>query len=225
MNNDCFRLKGSVLTTFILEFNSFDAEQFEQQLKNKVNSSPDFFKQSSVIIDFSKLDIKAQKIDYSQILRVCRENGMQPIAFRQHNNLDTKAIKESKLAVLPHNSSAQEKIKKQPEPAKTSQIITKPVRSGQQIYAEGCDLIILGSVSGGAEVLADGNIHIYGSLRGRALAGVNGNLNARIFCSNNEAELISIAGRFLVSDSLENQAWKQAAQFHLMDETLHVSAL
>lgn len=225
MNNDCFRLKGSVLTTFILEFNDFESAIFAQQLKEKVDSSPEFFKQSPVIIDFSKLDLKTVDINYSQILQVCRDNDMQPIAFRHSSNIDKEAIKETNLAVIAHNSTIQEKSKSRPEPAKTSKIITKPVRSGQQVYAEGSDLIILGSVSGGAEVLADGNIHIYGSLRGRALAGVNGDHSARIFCSNNQAELVSISGHFLVSDSLESQAWKQAAQFYLMDETLHVGAL
>ncbi|MCK4707100.1 MAG: septum site-determining protein MinC, partial [Gammaproteobacteria bacterium] len=111
------------------------------------------------------------------------------------------------------------------EQATTAKILAQPVRSGQQIYAEGSDLIIIGSVSGGAEVLADGNIHIYGSLRGRALAGVSGNTNARIFCIGHEAELVSIAGQFLHSDSLETELWKKPAQYYLEDETLHVSAL
>ena len=229
MSNDCFRLKGSVLTTFILEFTDYDSDKFEKQLKHKVNTSPEFFQHSPVIIDFSKLDLKATDIDYSQILFICRENGLQPIAFHHHNDLDMVAVKATNLAIIKQNGKQSEKkaVKKLPVPAQTTnaKIITRPVRSGQQVYAEGCDLIILSSVSGGAEVLADGNIHIYGSLRGRALAGVNGNKNARIFCTNNEAELVSIAGHFLLSDSLETQAWKQAAQFYLIDETLHVGSL
>lgn len=88
--------------------------------------------------------------------------------------------------------------------ANPTKVITQPVRSGQQIYAKGCDLIILSTVSHGAEVLADGHIHIYGALRGRALAGILGNTQARIFCNSMEAELISIAGRYLVSEQLSD---------------------
>lgn len=229
MTNDCFRLKGSVMTTFILEFNDFDSEKFKQQLKQKVDSSPEFFQQSPVIIDFSKLDLQEIEIDYLDILSTCREYGLQPTAFHHHENLDLNAIKETNLAVIKQGSSKAEKKSMQESlahyPDTHTKIINKPIRSGQQIYAEGTDLIILGSVSGGAEVLADGNIHIYGSLRGRALAGVKGNNEARIFCTNNEAELVSINGHFLVSDALETQTWKQPAQFYLIDETLHVGAL
>ena len=229
MSNDCFRLKGSVLTTFILEFSEYDADEFALQLKKKVNSSPEFFQQSPVIIDFSKLDLKTIKVNYSDILSICRDNGLQPIAFRQNNDLDLATVKATKLAVIEQNGK-QNKKKKTEEPVipvqnTNAKIISRPVRSGQQIYAEGCDLIILGSVSGGAEVLADGNIHIYGSLRGRALAGVKGNNAARIFCTHNEAELVSITGHFLLSDALETQIWKQPAQFYLADETLQVGSL
>jgi len=227
MSIDCFRLKGSVITTFILEFSTYDSDQFEQQLKDKVNASPEFFKQSPVIIDFSLLDLSNTCIDYAAIVSVCRDNNLQPVAFRHSANLDITSAKETSLAILEHKSTQNEKPKaqeQQPASVSNTKIINKPVRSGQQIYTEG-DLIILGSVSGGAEVLADGNIHIYGSLRGRALAGVKGDISARVFCSTNEAELVSIAGHFLLNESLETQHWKQPAQFFLEHETLHVSAL
>ena len=92
----------------------------------------------------------------------------------------------------------------------TTKLITHPVRSGQQIYAAGGDLVVLSSVSPGAEVLADGNIHVYGTLRGRALAGVKGNRSARIFCQRLEAELISIAGHYKISEDLRNSHWQKA---------------
>lgn len=229
MSNDCFRIKGSVLTTFILELNDYDSDNFEHQLKNRIDSSPEFFQQSPVIIDFSKLDLKVSNINYSDIVSVCRNNGLQPIAFRHNHDLDLVAVKTTNLAVIEHKSKQPEKAPTEVQApavqATAPKIISKPVRSGQQIYAKDSDLIIIGSVSGGAEVLADGNIHIYGSLRGRALAGVKGDTNARIFCSSNEAELASITGHFLVSDSLETQTWKQPAQFYLEDDTLHVSPL
>jgi septum site-determining protein MinC len=109
--------------------------------------------------------------------------------------------------------------------AASTKVITTPVRSGQQIYAAGGDLVVLAAVSAGAELLADGNIHVYGALRGRALAGVKGNTEARIFCQSLEAELISIAGYFKLNEDLRETQWKQSVQAYLTDETLNIEPL
>ncbi len=106
-----------------------------------------------------------------------------------------------------------------------SKIVTKPVRSGQQIYAEGADLILMASVSEGAEVLADGHIHVYGTLRGRALAGVKGDLDARIFCQQLEAELVSVAGQFVLSDTIRDSCWKKPAQIFLRDQSIEIKEI
>ncbi len=84
-----------------------------------------------------------------------------------------------------------------------TKLITSPIRSGMQVYAKEADLIVTAPVSAGAELLADGHIHVYGPLRGRALAGVQGNQDARIFCRALEAELISIAGYYLTKEDIE----------------------
>ncbi|MEH6578160.1 MAG: septum site-determining protein MinC [Amphritea sp.] len=115
-------------------------------------------------------------------------------------------------------------VEKQQE-RRPSMVITRPVRSGQQVYAEGADLVILSQVSEGAEVIADGDIHVYGALRGRALAGVKGNTQARIFCQNLSAELVSIAGNFILSDTLRKHQWQQPAHIYLDDTDVHVVAL
>ncbi|HAG30490.1 MAG TPA: septum site-determining protein MinC, partial [Alteromonas macleodii] len=101
----------------------------------------------------------------------------------------------------------------------------RPVRSGQQVYAEGGDLVVTASVSEGAELLADGNIHVYGTLRGRALAGVKGNTGARVFCQSLDAELISIAGQFIMHETVKGECWKKPAQVYLEDETLRIEPL
>ena len=124
-----------------------------------------------------------------------------------------------------------EKVSEEPSQAITeasfvpSKIIRHPVRSGQQIYAKGGDLIILSSVSTGAEVLADGNIHVYGPLRGRALAGVKGNTDACIFCMKLEAELISIAGRYKIDDDVKKSFWQQSVRISLVGNQLNVEPL
>jgi septum site-determining protein MinC len=106
-----------------------------------------------------------------------------------------------------------------------SKLVTQPVRSGQQIYARDADLIIMAQVSEGAEVLADGHIHVYGGLRGRALAGVKGDQTARIFCSSLEAELLSVAGNFMLSDDFREQVWKRPVQVLLKQENLTIEPL
>src|SRR6266550_4664154 len=99
----------------------------------------------------------------------------------------------------------------------------QPVRSGTQIYARGADLVVTAPVSPGAEIMADGNIHVYGVLRGRALAGASGDVEARIFCSRLEAELVSIAGHYLVSDQLPVEQRGSAVQIALVDDQLTVT--
>ncbi|AKP73618.2 Septum site-determining protein MinC [Piscirickettsia salmonis] len=106
-----------------------------------------------------------------------------------------------------------------------NKIITKPVRSGQQIYNGEGDLIILSSVSPGAELIADGNIHVYGTLKGRALAGVNGNQHARIFCGRLEAELISIAGQYKINEEIQCYSQDNHLQIYLEHNQLLIRPL
>jgi septum site-determining protein MinC len=105
--------------------------------------------------------------------------------------------------------------------AKTK-LITHPVRSGAQIYARGADLVVTSTVGAGAEIIADGHIHVYGALRGRAIAGASGDAEARIFTSRLEAELISVAGRYLVSDNIAPDYLGQPVQVALIDDRLTI---
>ncbi|MGC2413773.1 MAG: septum site-determining protein MinC, partial [Stellaceae bacterium] len=110
------------------------------------------------------------------------------------------------------------------QPARpAARLVTTPVRSGTQIYARGTDLIVTASVSSGAELVADGNIHVYGPLRGRALAGASGDTAARIFCSRLEAELVSIAGNYLVSDQLPPEQRGFSVEIALVDDRLTIT--
>ncbi len=104
-------------------------------------------------------------------------------------------------------------------------MVHHPIRSGQQVYAADGDLIILASVSAGAEILADGNIHVYGALRGRALAGVKGNTSARIFCHNMAAELVSVAGQYKISEDIPGSALGKPCQVYLEDASLKFKEL
>lgn len=107
----------------------------------------------------------------------------------------------------------------------TALLVTEPVRSGQQIFAERGDLVVVASVSPGAELIARGNIHVYGTLRGRALAGVHGDSAARIFCEALDAELLAIAGLYKLSDAFDPSLRRRRVQAFLDDGTLCVESL
>ena len=105
-------------------------------------------------------------------------------------------------------------------------IVTSPVRGGQQIYAQGGDLVVMAPVSAGAELLADGNIHVYGPLRGRALAGVKGDTRARIFCQQMGAEMLSVAGQYKTAEELRRDPlWGQSVQISLSGDVLNITRL
>ena len=135
------------------------------------------------------------------------------------------AANEQPSALAQQSSAQGEPLRGLAAPLPATRIIDGPVRSGQQIYVPGGDLIVMASVSAGAEVLADGNIHVYGALRGRALAGAQGNSEARIFCQSLEAELVSVAGNFKLNDELRGELWQKPVQIHLQNQALGIVAL
>src|SRR5690606_14241988 len=157
---------------------------------------------------------------------------LQPFACKSVADDLLPTVQQQGLIVLPATRSRGLPAAPEAEPAPrmaaapaTSKVIHRPVRSGQQVYANGRDQILLEPVKEGAEVIADGNIHVYSTLRGRALAGVSGNTDARIFCQQLEAELVSIAGHFMLNDMLRKRCWKQPAQTYLENESLQITAL
>ncbi|OXC88342.1 septum site-determining protein MinC, partial [Achromobacter sp. KAs 3-5] len=118
----------------------------------------------------------------------------------------------SPTAAAPHSSSAL--------------VITRPLRSGQRVYARHTDLVVIGMVSQGAEVIADGNVHVYGPLRGKAMAGARGDTSARIFTTHLDAELLAVAGVYrVVEDKLDRTLQNQPALVRLDGDTLRIEAL
>ncbi len=108
---------------------------------------------------------------------------------------------------------------------KTPMLVNRPVRSGQQLYARDTDLIVMGSIGAGAEVIADGNIHVYGPLRGKALCGVSGNAETRIFCQSLEAELVSVAGNYRLLEEIPEDLRGKPAQIYLDKDRLNIEPL
>lgn len=108
---------------------------------------------------------------------------------------------------------------------KPTRVITEPIRSGQQIYAENADLAVMSTVSVGAEVIADGCVHVYGALRGRAIAGARGDTQARVFCRRMEAELLAVAGIYAVAEQVKGALHGLSVQAYLADGTLRIEEL
>lgn len=233
-----FQLKGSMLAITVLELARNDLDALDRQLAAKVALAPNFFNNAPLVLALDKLPAGQGAIDLPGLMRVCRSHGLRTLAIRASRIEDIAAAIAIELPVLPPSGArersleplvdeAKKKPEKPPEPTiKPTKIITTPVRGGQQIYAEGSDLVVISSVSPGAELLADGNIHVYGPMRGRALAGIKGDTKARIFCQQLTAELVSIAGRYKVSEDLRRDPlWGAGVQVSLSGDVLNITRL
>ena len=242
---EAFALKGGVFTLTTVVLHTMDLSAIEELLIEKVNIAPKFFYYAPVVIDCSPLD-QSQGIDFKGIDQLMRKHQLIPIGIRGVNaDLHPQAI-EHALAIMPESRHTKEKnihvtagdsqvdapkikqpaqveIPPQVSSGSPTRVISQPVRSGQQIYAPGGDLLVIAPVSPGAELLADGNIYVFGPLRGRALAGITGDQSAMIFCKSLEAELVSIAGQYKISEDLKETCWKRSARVHLVDESLQFS--
>ncbi len=156
-----------------------------------------------------------------------KQEQPKPEVQNQEIESNDESVAEKELESAPEQAPEQP-ASGQPAPQSTSKpakIVKQTIRSGQQIYAPGGDLVIIGSVSTGAEILADGNIHVYGTLRGRALAGVQGNQAASIFCHSLQAELISIAGIYLLSEDIQEDKIGASVQIYMKDEKIQIELI
>lgn len=231
-SQEAFKLKASLFTLTTFHLLNADAQLVHQQLRPLVEQTPRFFQQLPIILDLFSLPTPCGPIDFPAIISCLRGYGLIPVGVRGgHAEQQTLAI-QSGLAILANikteTTDAPPKPKNASTPTVNSKLITQPVRSGQQIYAKNSDLIVIASVSPGAELLADGNIHIYGRLKGRALAGVTGNQHAHIFCQNLEAELVAVAGHYWLSEDLhdlQQTLHKGSVQIFLEQERLQIKQL
>lgn len=238
--SEAVEFKGRMLTLSVLKLNSANLEQTEKVLAAKVERAAGFFRNMPVL-----LDVAVPGVSLVSLVTMLKRYGLVPVAVFQPSGQvaaeaasaglgvinDPKAARHAEAAVSEQvESSAAENV----SPASggvpatgrnATRVVSDPVRSGQQVYARGGDLIVLGAVSPGAEVLADGNIHIYGALRGRALAGVQGDTSAQIFCQQLSAELVSVAGCYKISEDIAAAVAGRAAQVYLEGERLEIAAL
>ncbi len=234
-----FQLKSTSVSMTALELYYFDNDEFEETLKDKISQAPGFFRDTPLIISLEKYEGLDSELDFFNIIGTCRRNNIHVIGVRGGNDDQRRLARGASLALMPGNGQRDRAHETDAVPEKAAEapaaqtapevrptkIISQPVRSGQQVHAPEGDLVILAPVQAGAEVLAAGNIHIYGPLRGRALAGIHGAESARVFCQSLEAELVSIAGHYKISEDLQDNSWKSAVQIQLRDDLLVVTPL
>ena len=227
-----FELKGSLHTLTTLIFNDINVDDIQEQLKKIQKKAPNFFNQTPIIIDLGYLKIENTPNNIRTLTDICvllRNNKMIPIGLQQNTHDDkalASALELSQINTKPtidliqptNNDPKSDESKTQNKT--NNKLINHPVRSGQQLYAKQGDLILVGTSSAGSELIADHNIHIYGALRGKAIAGVQGNKQAQIFCQKLQAELISIAGVYCLQEDFPSKLVGSPTRIALKEEAL-----
>lgn len=245
-----FQLKASLYTLTTLMLLEHELTGLDEQLAKLRQQAPKFFNSAPVIIDLQRLPEEVQQLDFATLKSIVEKHQLVIVGLRHANEHLQQAARSAGFAILPEamvnkSSGAQSSDRKERSEAKPTEeitaskdaivpeapvssatrLITQPVRSGQQIYAKNADLVVLSPVSPGAELLADGNIHAYGALRGRVLAGAQGNNEARIFCHQLEAELVSIAGHYWLNDDLQKHRLQGPVQIFLKGDQLQIEKI
>jgi septum site-determining protein MinC len=235
-----------------LRVRTLDVAQLAAEMRDRVSRAPNLFARAAVIVDFGGLAATPDAATARALLDALKDAGVLPIAlaygsadneklavelglpllakFRaQYETVDpappaaaAPAAKAAPEAFAPEPAAARAKAPTAGEPG---MIQGTPVRSGQQVYADNRDLTVLATVGAGAEVIADGSVHIYGALRGRALAGAQGNEKARIFCREFHAELVAVAGHYKVLEDIPKDLHGKAVQVWLEQDELKIAAL
>lgn len=236
--NAAFELKSETNSLIVLWIRGANLAETSSQLDAKLNRTPGFFAHEPVLLELSGMEQVAQIAELNDLLAILRKHQLIPVAARGGSPEQQACATAAGLAILPRSGG---ESKNTPTPAEQPQTATsaepaaaanstrmveKPIRTGQQAYAAGADLVVLGMVSAGAEVIADGSVHVYGPLRGRALAGVRGNTAARIFTQSLEAELVSIAGVYRTFEQDWGAEFRgKAVQIYLDGDKLLIAPL
>ncbi|UTA55825.1 septum site-determining protein MinC [Lysobacter soli] len=236
-----------------LRIRTLDVARLTEEMRGRVQRAPKLFARAAVVIDFGGLSRTPDEATARALIEGLRDAGVLPVALAYGTTEIERLSEALGLPLLAKFRASYERDEQAPSPAPTirepepppppkaaksapaaaappvanvapGMIQSAPVRSGQQIYAENRDLTVLTTVGAGAEVISDGSVHIYGPLRGRALAGAKGNEQARIFCREFHAELVAIAGHYKVMEEIPKELRGKAVQIWLEDQQLKIAA-
>lgn len=209
-------LKGSSFALSVLHLTEDNVEDCLQFLHNKVEQAPAFFTHAPLVLDIEKAP--QIDIDFASLRQGIVKAGMIPVGVTGcQTPLIKKHVTDAGFAVMSTSKSGYQA----PAEIVPTKVVRTPIRSGQQVYAKGGDLVILNHVSAGAEVIADGSVQIHGTCRGRVIAGASGQKGAMILCDDLQAELVSIAGHYYLSDQIAQEHWQQKMLVTLQDEQLN----
>jgi septum site-determining protein MinC len=236
-------LKADKFTFPVLELFSANIDQIASEVGNKVDQAPAFFRNAPIVIDLKSLPPE-EEVQFAVLVGLLRSYGLNPVGIRGGSREHAESAVTMELAVLAEDrrnvarttTKASDDADADADPgaaqpsvdesgAAVNRVHLRPVRSGQKLAAPGGDLILIASASAGSELIAAGNIHVYGALRGRALAGVGGDERCRIFCRRLEAELVSIAGQYRVSEDIDESLRGQSVQIYLESDKLKITSL
>ncbi|UCU99364.1 septum site-determining protein MinC [Acidovorax radicis] len=235
-----FDLKSASLPVVAVLLKTTDAARFAADLAERVADAPGFFDNDPVLIDLAPVKDADEPIDFAAIIEQLRSHSTLPVAVRGGSPEQMDAARAVGLSWAPDASTipvraeasapavpqVREVVREVPVAGPGTVVVDKPLRSGQQVYARGADLVVMAVVSFGAEVIADGNIHVYAPLRGRAIAGARGNTDARIFSTCLEPQLVSIAGIYRTTETeLPADVRGKPAQVRLDGEKLIIEPL
>ena len=231
-------VQGAVFTVMVVRAGLLRDPAFEAELAEQIRRSPRFFLNAPVVLDLRDAAEFTATAEFAEAKDLLRRQTLSLVGVQNASPAQVEAAAAAGLASFaPNSTQPRRQLPSEqsapsppplPQPAHTEAaaktlLVTQLVRSGTQIYARGADLVVTAAVSPGAEIMADGNIHVYGPLRGRALAGASGDAEARIFCSRFEAELVSIAGRYLVSEQMPPEERGLRVQIALVDDRLTIT--
>ncbi len=237
------RLRGGTFTLMVLDVPDPARADPLSGVEAKLRQAPSFFEEAPLVLDLQNVPEDGRGFDLIDTVQRLRTLGFVPVGVQNASDRHSTQALELGLCPFPAWRSGRqrpvrdpgpksEEEPKRPEresppppPAKPAKLLTQPVRSGKRVYARGGDLVAVAPISSGAELIADGHIHVYGALRGRALAGVGGDESARIFCQKLDAELVSIAGAYRVRDDIDEALIGQAVQIFLKDDELVIDPL
>jgi septum site-determining protein MinC len=222
-----FKLRSRRVTSHQIPVTSLVVADFQSLLVDTLRKAPALFLYAPTVLDLSALEGEVDPAQLKAIIVGCRSEKLIPFALtgdrERHQALAfsmNMAWVEPRSGVNPKTSGAPIE---QAESIRKTQVISTPIRSGQQVYARDANLLIMNQVSAGAEVVADGNIHIYGTLRGRAIAGAQGREQSEVVCQKMQAELIAIAGTYLVQENFPDG--NGPARCHLVDNNILIDYL
>ena len=233
-----FELKDTSLPLVTVVLHQADAAVLADELQQRLGDTPNFFDNDPVVIDLAPLREQAQPLAFAELVLALQRHRMRPALVAGGSEQQMADALAAGLPAAPAAVPAprprtvevereviREVVREVPVAVPTL-IVDKPLRSGQQAYAKGGDLIVHAAVNAGAEVLADGNIHVYGPLRGKAIAGSRGNTEARIFTTCLEPELIAIAGVYRTTEMpLPKDVAGKPAMVRLIDGVLVMTPL